>query len=223
MDGSAGQTVKLSVPLARPGLPLGFAWGTDSSLSVYPRAKPKDGATSGCSVGNCVSEVRWRCHAFRPKFRKLISESHQYFLQVQDVAVNGGGGGDGGNNNNAQLLKFSRLYRAVMKTCAMELGEAEEDAEEAQLLELQELIWSLVEILFIDSSPSAGGLILNQLLEWIHQHFPTGERHAPLILEDVASMASADDSGATAPEESAHFWPAVVAFVLQVIIVICIT
>ena len=217
MDGSSSQSVKLSIPLARPGIPLGFAWGTESSLNVFPCAKPKDGPSSSSStVGNRVSEVRWNCQAFRPKFRKLISESHQYFLQVQDVAasLNAGGGGGGGDGGNAQLLKFSRLYRAVMKTCAMELGEDEEDATEAQLLELQELIWSLVEILFIDS-PS-GGLILNQLLEWIHQHFPTGERHAPQILEDVASTTSSDDSAAAAPEESAHFWPAVIAFVLQV-------
>ena len=191
---------------------MGFAWGTSSSLNVFPCLKPgaSSSSSSPSTVGNNLSEVRWKCHAFRPKFRKLISESHQYFLQVQEAA---GGGGDAGGNNS-QLLKFSRLYRAVMKTCAMELGEEEEDAIEAQLLELQELIWSLVEILFIDS-PS-GGLILNQLLEWIHQHFPTGERHLPLILEDVASTVSSDDSGAAPPEDSAHFWPAVISFVLQV-------
>jgi len=232
MDGSSAQSVKLSIPLARPGTPLGFAWGTDSSLNVFPRAKPQAGSSSSApqwsetaknqdcapssSIGNRVSEVRWSCHAFRPKFRKLISESHQYFLQVQDVAsaaASAGGVGPGGDGNNAQLLKFSRLYRAVMKTCAMQMSEEEDDGDEAQLLELQELIWSLVEILFIDA-PS-GGLILNQLLEWIHQHFPTGERHAPLILEDVASTASSDDSTAAAPEDSVHFWPAIMAFVLQ--------
>ena len=217
MDGSSSQSVKLSIPLARPGIPLGLAWGTESSLNVFPCAKPKNVPLSASiAVGNRVSQVRWNCHAFHPKFRKLISESHQYFLQVQDVAASVNGGVGGGDGISAQLLKFSRLYRAVMKTCAMELGEEEEEygGAEAQLLELQELIWSLVEILFIDS-PS-GGLILNQLLEWIHQHFPTGERHAPLILEDVASTASADDSAAAAPEESVHFWPAVIAFVLQV-------
>ena len=181
-------------------------------------------SSTSISTGNNVSEVRWSCHAFSPKFRKLISESHQYFLQVQDVAgTNGNAASTAAGDNNAQLLKFSRLYRAVMKTCAMELAETEDedDAREAQLLELQELIWSLVEILFIDS-PS-GGLILNQLLEWIHQHFPTGERHAPLILEDVASTTStSDDSAAAAPEESAHFWPAVIAFVLQVRVTVLI-
>ena len=136
MDGSSAQSVKLSIPVARPGLSLGFAWGTDSSLNVFPRAPPADDPASSTpsSSGHRVSEVRWKCHAFRPKFRKLISESHQYFLQVQDVAAAaaaGGGGGPGGDGSNAaQLLKFSRLYRAVMKTCAMELSEAEEDADE---------------------------------------------------------------------------------------------
>ena len=36
------------------------------------------------------------------------------------------------------------------------------------------------------------------------------------IFNPLCSTASSDDSLAAAPEDSAHFWPAVMAFVLQV-------
>jgi len=201
--------VELIVPCGRgTGTILGATWGTYGLLNVFPQTKPsKSQSRSNPQNAPCtIAQVHWQCHNYSRQFRKLISESHQYFLQVQQVAQSAKAAGDG---STAQLLKFSRLYRAILKTCAMEM---EDDPAEAQLLELQELIWSLVEILFIDFPSS--GLILNQLLEWVHQHFPTGERLAPQILEDVASIASEDD-GAASPESSAHFWPAVLAFILQ--------
>ena len=50
---------------------------------------------------------------------------------------------------------------------------------QSELMYKLELIWHLVEILFMDSSP--GGLVMPHLLNWVSLHFPACEERARSI------------------------------------------
>ena len=51
---------------------------------------------------------------------------------------------------------------------------------QSELMYKLELIWHLVEILFMDSSP--GGLVMPHLLNWVSLHFPACEERARYML-----------------------------------------
>ena len=111
-----------------------------------------------------------------------------------------------------QLVKVSRQYRSIMKDCQEQLellaetGMASESGHyiaQSDLLYKLELIWHLVEILFLDTTP--GGLVLPHLLHWVSLHFPGCEERARSVLSQ----------GSEEPEQHAKYREAVVKFVLQ--------
>ena len=89
-----------------------------------------------------------------------------------------------------------------------------------------ELIWHLVEILFMDSSP--GGLVMPHLLNWVSLHFPACEERARYLLvlhnqsvKDLSLLPtnhlfrSVLSQGSDSPEQHGDYWEAVTQFVLQ--------
>ena len=76
--------------------------------------------------------------------------------------------------------------------------------QQSELLYKLELVWNLLEILLIDSTP--GGLVLPHLLHWISLHFTNCQDRARSVLSQ----------GSDAPEDHADYWEAVTRFLLQV-------
>jgi len=188
---------------ARPGLRLGVAWGCGNQLAVHTRPstdKQTDGLTDKQSA--TVHEVRWETTVYEPVFRKLVNESVSTFLSLQSMS----------DSTTESLVKISRQYRSVMKDCQEQLeglsesGVASQSAHclaQSDLLYKLELIWHLLEILYIDSTP--GGLVMPQLLHWVSLHFPSCEERARSVLSQ----------GGESPEHHADYWEAVTQFVLQ--------
>ena len=83
-----------------------------------------------------------------------MNESHQIFVKLQQET---------GPGRKALAISSSREYRAVIKACVMELrklvanchDEAQHETLDSQLklFDMVELIWSLCEIIFIESLP----------------------------------------------------------------------
>ena len=110
---------------------------------------------------------------------------------------------------------MSRQYRSILRDCQQQLdcnddlSLIEDDPEnrslQSELLYKLELIWNLVEVLFVDR-PS-NGIILPQLLQWIELHFPQADDKTRQIL----SSAEASES----PETHPDYWDAIVLFLMQ--------
>ena len=91
--------------------------------------------------------------------------------------------------SSAQLLRFSKQYRSVMRDCQETLDKwsenpnLDEETREAyigqsELLYKLELMWNLIEVLCIEKNP----IILPSLLQWISLHFPKCDEKAKNVL-----------------------------------------
>ena len=194
----------VSIPDTAPaGGRLGVAWGVGNQLVVHTKHGRRAGQGRG---GSRAHEVRWETTLYEPVFRKLVNESLGVFMslakQSEEDCVVGA----------ESLVKVSRQYRSIMKDCQEQLEQLSESCPTAQsghymaqsdLLYKLELIWHLVEILYLDTTP--GGLVLPHLLHWTSLHFTGCEERARSVL----SQASEE------PEQHAEYWEAVTRFVLQ--------
>jgi len=182
---------------------LGVRWGVGNQLVLHARHGDQGGERR---PGPRCHEVRWETTLYEPVFRKLVNESLGVFLslarQSEEERVVGA----------EVLVKVSRQYRSIMKDCQEQLEQLSESCPASQsshylaqsdLLYKLELIWHLMEILYLSNTP--GGLVLPQLLHWVGLHFPSCEERARSVL----SQASEE------PEQHAEYWEAVVRFVLQ--------
>jgi len=182
---------------------LGVTWGVGNQLVLHARHGPRAGEAR---PGPRCHEVRWETSLYEPVFRKLVNESLGVFLslakQSEEEKVLGG----------EALVKVSRQYRSIMKDCQEQLDKLSESCPASQfshylaqsdLLYKLELVWHLVEILYLGNTP--GGLVLPHLLHWVSLHFPSCEERARSVL----SQASEE------PEQHAEYWEAVTRFVLQ--------
>jgi len=185
---------------------LGVAWGVGNQLVVHTRPSPCEEGKNEGRVGGQCHEVRWETTLYEPVFRKLVNESLGVFLSLSKLS-------DEESPISAdQLVRISRQYRSIMKDCQEQLenlsetGLASDAAHfiaQSDLLYKLELIWHLVEILFMDTTP--GGIVLPHLLHWVSLHFPGCEERARSVLSQ----------GSEEPEQHAEYWEAVVKFVLQ--------
>jgi len=194
--------VTLPEPLFKPGLVLGVSWATASQLATHvrQRCQGQEGTRARGESGT-VHQVSWDTSLKDPVMRKLMNESVGSFLAVQQAAELEG------TIAQETLARLSRQYRAVLKDCQEEL-ESESDVsgegrEGADLLYKLELMWELVEILFLVTAP--GGLVLPPLLQWVTQHFPACEEQGKQVLTQASE----------APEQHVSYWQAVTGFVLQ--------
>ncbi|XP_048576218.1 nuclear pore complex protein Nup85 isoform X2 [Nematostella vectensis] len=133
---------------------------------------------------------------------QLINETHGIFLDLQQLHETGV------TLKKASLIKISRRYRAVLRSCLLQLRDTasrERHSEEGrssvqkQTLTMIELVWHLCEFLFIESVP--GGTVLTRLLEW------SKTERTERYLHDVLQYHP--------PSESPSYWPAVYSLVLQ--------
>ena len=116
----------------------------------------------------CISRISYdihentsTCYSYSSPARKLVNESHQIFVKLQQET---------GGNRSPSAISSSRDYRAVIKACVMELrnmvstchDENQKETLDAQLklFDMVELIWSLCEILFIESLPGPNRLLI---------------------------------------------------------------
>ncbi|KAI8501147.1 Nucleoporin nup85 [Branchiostoma belcheri] len=193
-----------------PHLRLGISarWGTGNQLAVHAALHPpQEGVTSGIQESPLVHEVRWGTQEVNnPIIRKLINETHGTFVSLQhhqpDTTT---------TNRKPQLVKFSRNYRSVIRACLMQLKQAEESArddataeeygKQVEIYSMVELIWSLCEILFVETLP--GGVVLAQLLDWVKWHFNEADGYA--------NEATTSDT----PHLHDSYWSAVYLYVLQ--------
>jgi len=199
--------VSVPDPASKVGRQLGACWGPGNSLLLHAK-KSRTGEQQHGGGGEQarVHEVRWETTLYEPVFRKLVNESLGIFLSLQKLAEEEAG------VVADQLVRVSRQYRSVIKDCQEQLEQLAETGVAAQashylaqseLMYKLELIWHLVEILFMDSSP--GGLVMPHLLNWVSLHFPACEERARSVLSQ----------GSDSPEQHGDYWEAVTQFVLQ--------
>uniref|UniRef100_H2YSA4 Nuclear pore complex protein Nup85 n=1 Tax=Ciona savignyi TaxID=51511 RepID=H2YSA4_CIOSA len=157
-----------------------------------------------------LHDVRWNFDMHSPVSRKLVNESYLVFASMQKQKSQLGDK----PISNAQLLKFSRNYRSILRSCLMELHNSQDDYEDhereneltsqIQLYTMMDLIWSLCEIIFIENLPD--GVILLRLIEWCKWNFPVAD-------ELVSSVMSSKED--LPPHQHPDFWDATTALVLQ--------
>lgn len=130
-----------------------------------------------------VHQVRQQVILFHPILRKLVNEANGAFLNLQLILH------EKNIDRQQELLKASRLYRSIIRACLENLQEEAVKASGAQRDELEnyitifysiECLWHLCEIMFVETIP--GGMVLQQLLEWVRFHFPRHERAAARLL-----------------------------------------
>ncbi len=139
--------------------------------------------------------------------------------------------------SGSYLLRFSRQYRSIIRDCQEQL-DANQDSDDdpqseqqSELLYKLELIWNLVEILFVERQTSnikiystrlkdptginlisylfpslSVGIVLPQLLQWIALHFPQADDRVRAVLEECPEQ----------PEQHQHYWDAIKLFLTQV-------
>ncbi|XP_038067379.1 nuclear pore complex protein Nup85-like [Patiria miniata] len=131
--------------------------------------------------------VQWQTDMHKPIARKLVTQSHDVFVALQKH-----GPESSDSVRKPQLVKYSRHYRAFMGECVQDLRKAAADPNvsreecesytaQSELLQTMGLIWSLCEILFVETLP--GGVVLQQLQDWLKLHFTEGDRLAREVLQ----------------------------------------
>lgn len=151
-----------------------------------------------------MNEVKFETSLYSPVFRKLVNESLTIFVDLQTLEKDGDE-----RIPTAQLVRISRQYRSVLRDCQEQLDqerdvematdEATSFGDQSELLYKLELIWHLIEVIYVDKS---SGVILPALLQWIALHFPECDRLASSVLAE-------DDL----PEST--FWDAITLYLLQ--------
>ncbi|XP_006812065.1 nuclear pore complex protein Nup85-like [Saccoglossus kowalevskii] len=186
---------------------LASQWGLGNQVLVHAGVRrPKQDESSDLTTPPSIHIVKWDIDMHNPVTRKLVNESHNVFISLQSHNPE-----QADTVRKPQLVKFSRHYRSVQRACVLELqlkGDAAEDEEKRQIYYAQcqvfsmiELIWSLCEILFVEVLP--GGVILNQLLDWVSWHFTQGDELATAVMSS------------SSPHTHESYWPAIYIYVLQ--------
>ncbi|PAA54231.1 hypothetical protein BOX15_Mlig004019g4, partial [Macrostomum lignano] len=214
-------SVALPLPTVEAGCQLGAAWSSlGAVVTVFKAAAAASSrpAVAAASSGHLL-ECRWSTEFHDcDTLRRLAAESHRVFLTCQRL-------GDASVGSSAEtreaLLRCSKEYRALMHDCASELMDsaaaATDEPEAAAFLENQsqllaacQILWHLVEILWVApryQSAAAAPQILLELVDWARLHCPQPDRWIAELLES----ANATD----APELHQRFWDSLYLLVLQ--------
>ncbi|PIK46116.1 putative nuclear pore complex protein [Apostichopus japonicus] len=192
---------------------LSARWGQGLQLMVFSGNGKRRYMAGEADVAvnldkpSVVHDVRWQTDMHYPATRKLAAQSHEIFTSLQKHTSDATDG-----TKKPQLVKFSRRYRVAMMECLEDLRKAASDMAEdegdqdtykdmCQLYQQLELIWNLCEILYIENLP--GGVILQQLLDWVKLHFTDADSLAAKIISEGEINISKD------------YWSAVYIYVLQ--------
>ncbi|XP_065826096.1 nuclear pore complex protein Nup85-like [Oscarella lobularis] len=193
----------------RWGLPLASKWRGLLGLGIYsvpgphPSLKlpwlPRDRAPSR------VHEISPQRDVWNSATRKLANEGHAVFVRLQENMERATS-----ETKREILVRTSREYRAIMRACTLsleELADSDSGGGENNWLKAQydvssmmELVWHLVEILTLESTP--GNCVVPQLLDWIRFHSPEVNH----VVRKVTEYS--------APDRHHHYWNAVKMLVL---------
>ncbi|XP_029637665.1 nuclear pore complex protein Nup85 [Octopus sinensis] len=184
--------------------------GIGNKLMVYGGASKAcndaDHINQNLHAGGGLHEVKWEKEMEAPIMRRLVNESHNIFVSLQQQAEK-----LSDTELKDYLIKASRHYRSVVKGCCWTLQYESEKIiddemkahfeDQQQIFHLIELIWSLCEILYIDTMPGAAPI--RQLRGWIRWHFTEGNQLATEIIQNEK------------PENHPRFWEAIYRLLLQ--------
>ncbi|XP_072043820.1 nuclear pore complex protein Nup85-like [Amphiura filiformis] len=187
-------------------------WGLGHTLLLHAGSGRKRTAEEGDQAiplrePSRLHLVKWQTDMHNPITRKLVTQSRDVFIALQQHTPE-----SADTTRKPQLVKFSRRYRAYIGECVQDLRRAAADphlspekadtyAAQCELLQTIALIWSLCEILFVEILP--GGIVLQQLLDWVKVHFTEGDQLAKEVLR-----AEEADYGE-------NYWSAIYIYVLQ--------
>jgi len=207
---------------------VGNVCATYPAVGSRPKASSRDdpevelnttsSVTSALSEPCGLTQVTWETTLYQPVFRKLVNESSRTFLALQKSMSDE----ENERTSSAQLLRFSKQYRSVMRDCQETLDKwsenpnLDEETREAyigqsELLYKLELMWNLIEVLCIEKNP----IILPSLLQWISLHFPKCDEKAKNVLGASGGQSENIDEYLENPESHPDFWDAVVLYVIQ--------
>uniref|UniRef100_A0A914VTR9 Nuclear pore complex protein Nup85 n=1 Tax=Plectus sambesii TaxID=2011161 RepID=A0A914VTR9_9BILA len=172
------------------------------SLSKISQLKPQK---TGAHVGSFELVPLTQTRFSNPSVRRLIIESHGIFVNLQaqtKASVQEQLGAD-------ELVSFSRQYRSVLRSACLSLQETAQGPSEdiALLCDIYrggELVWSLVELLFIQPQ---GGSVAVDLVDWAQLNFTQADEYTCEILK-------AAESGFR-PDQQPQYWNAAWLFVLS--------
>jgi len=205
---------------------MGVTWGMGNALAVFSSPKDRRASSSSGALPSQLYNVSFETSLYSPVMRKLVNESSQAFLSLQKLAA-GNAAADGEPAfAGGQLTAISRQYRSIIRDCqeqldsAVSTGKEEEENDNRLLSELLyklELIWQLIEVLFIQRNPN--GVVLQNLLQWVSLHFPQCEEKAKNVLNGGGGGVDGDDDQDEMDEDKMEthpdFWEAITLFVLQ--------
>ncbi|XP_033630190.1 nuclear pore complex protein Nup85-like [Asterias rubens] len=151
--------------------------------------------------------VKWQTEMHKPIARKLVAQSHDVFVALQKH-----GSESPDSTRKPQMVKFSRRYRAFMGECVQDLlraatasnvtrEEQESYTAQSELLQTMGIVWNLCEILFVEILP--GGVVLQQLQDWLKLHFTEGDQYARKVLQSDGCETNED------------YWYAIFIYVMQ--------
>ncbi|KAL4240413.1 Nucleoporin nup85 [Mactra antiquata] len=199
----------LEIPFTDSSFGLQGTWGLGNQLFVHSwNPYMMEGAQNinMKQFGTHIHEVLWEVDMHGPVTRKLVNETHNIFVTLQNLAKE-----TSGSSLKPLLVKASKQYRSVLKACQLYLRsmldceESEERVymfeEQIKIFDITELIWSLCEILWIDVAP--GGIMMSQLLEWLRWHFSEGNS----LYTDIQREEQ--------PEHHKDYWDCIYRLVLQ--------
>lgn len=155
-------------------------WGPSTDLLVHEaHRKPQETETPGFRRDSSseIIRLKWNKTIFDSKAcRELISESCHIFTLLNSIK------GEGGSHPINEVIKVSRKYRSVIRSCVERLQEMQPEPDLLILCKDIERIWHLLEILFLDAHTP--GLLVGQLMSWLQWHFPENDQR----LEEVLSL-----------------------------------
>ena len=171
-------------------------WKPNGQLAVFSSSLEE----APC-IGN-VDLISWNENLKNSITRTLIMQSYSIFALVQEAR----GDLKDQPSNKAVLIKCSRRYRSILRSCSSKLQSNEGEVSDSnqsivELYAAMELIWSLCEILLIEELPP--GVVLCELMQWCKTHFP--------IAYDLVAECSQSEE----PAKHQSYWKAVYALVLQ--------
>ncbi len=212
----------------------GAAFGIGNVLATFPAAGLRSKAqsrddpevelnttssiTSALNDPCGLTQVTWETTLYQPVFRKLVNESSRTFLDLQKATSEH----QDSSSLNAQLLRFSKQYRSIMRDCQETLDRWSENPElatdvketyinQSELLYKLELMWDLIEVLCIEKN----SVVLPSLLQWIALHFPQADEKAKNVLSANGREGENVDEYLETPESHPDFWDAITLYVIQ--------
>ncbi|XP_041473419.1 nuclear pore complex protein Nup85-like [Lytechinus variegatus] len=204
----------LSIPESEASIHgLSAVWGRGNQLLLHTGCGQRRRAMGSADevvyhqTPSRLHQVEWQTDMHNPHTRKLVMQSHDIFVSLQKQPPE-----HKDTSRKPQLIKCSRHYRAFIAECVQDLRkasldpnidrtEAREYGDQCEIFQTIGLIWSLCEILFVETLP--GGIVLQQLLDWVKLHFTEGDVKARNVLmaEEI--------------ETTEEYWSAIYIYILQ--------